>query len=241
MQIALEHYGERPAARLKDDGTWVSMADEAVERALRERIADAFPLHNVLGEEEGFGAAGGGPAIDGAPTWVLDPIDGTDNFLARIPVWATLVGLQIDGSSVVGAACAPLLDETYAAATGSGARMNGVGIAAEPIASLEEATIVTGGAGHFAAAGLEELRSRLVGRAARDRGFGDFWGHLLVARGAAHVMVDAAPLSFWDIAPLAPIVTEAGARLTAPDGTPWVGGPALTTCGSLHERVVGLI
>jgi histidinol-phosphatase len=239
-RVAMAHYGREPEAKRKEDGTWVSEADWAVEAQIRLRIARTFPDHNILGEEEGLSAAGGGPPTDGAPTWIVDPIDGTNNYLAGIPIWATLVALRVDGDSVVGVAHAPALGETYDGARGLGARVNDAPIRVAPIDRLEDATVVFAGVGAFYEAGLGDFFSSLTRSAWRTRGFGDFWGHMLVARGAAHVMVEP-ELSLWDVAALEPIVSEAGGRLTHLSGERWVEtGSCLTTCGTLHDEVIAL-
>jgi histidinol-phosphatase len=155
-------------------------------------------------------------------------------------VWATLVGLQLDGESVVGVAHAPALHETYDGAIGLGARMNGSSITVDPIDDVSEATVLFASASSFRVAGLDEFFERLITRCSRSRGFGDFWGHMLVARGAAHVMVEPS-LRSWDVVALQPIVSEAGGRLTQIDGSEWRDQTScLTTCGSLHEEVVKL-
>ena len=239
-RVALDHFGKDPASKKKEDGTWVTEADWKAEAQMRLRLSRAFPDHNILGEEEGLTAAGGGEPKEGAPTWVLDPIDGTNNFMAAIPAWATLVGLQIDGESVVGVAHAPALGETYDGAIGSGARMNGETITVDSSTKLTDATVLFADVSSFRVAGLDEFFERLVGRSFRSRGFGDFWGHMLVARGAAHVMVETS-LRAWDVVALQPIVAEAGGKLTQIDGTAWTDKMScLTTNGALHDEVVGL-
>ncbi|MGH2703186.1 MAG: inositol monophosphatase family protein [Actinomycetota bacterium] len=239
-EVALQHYQHSPERKRKGDGTWVTEADVGAEAAIRKRVAEVFPDHNVLGEEEGLARATGAQPVDGAPTWVVDPIDGTNNFMDGIPVWATLVALQHEGATVVGVAHAPALEETYDAASALGARMNGSAISIDPIDSLEQATVLHGGDHGFVDTDLEQLHHNLARRAFRARGFGDFWGHMLVSRGAAHVMVEPV-LSVWDVAALIPIVTEAGGRLTHIDGSPWTDrGSALTTNGILHDTVVSL-
>lgn len=239
-RIALGHYRRDPETKLKDDGTWVTEADWKAEAQIRVRIARTYPEHNVLGEEEGLTAAGGGPPKDGAPTWVIDPIDETNNYIAGIPIWATLVGLRIDGVNVIGAVHAPALQESYDGGLGLGARLNGATISVDPLEDLSKATVLFADAGSFRVAGLDEFFDRLVHRAWRTRGFGGFWGHLLVARGAAHVMVEP-QLRDWDVAALEPIVTEAGGRVTQIDGLPFTdGGTCLTSCGTFHDEVVRL-
>lgn len=236
-RIALGHFRKQLRREQKADGTWVTEADWAVEAQIRLRIARAFPDHNVLGEEEGLTAAGGGPPVDGAPTWIVDPIDGTNNYMSGIPIWATLVALRVDGESVVGVAHAPALGETYDAATGAGARCNGETVAVDPLPDLGRATVLFSGVDGWEGDGLTELTRR----AWRNRGLGDFWGHVLVARGAGHVMVEP-DLSVWDVAALQPIVAEAGGKLTDLDGNPWSdGGPCITTNGPLHDEVLRLL
>lgn len=239
-RVAMGHFGRDPERKRKPDGTWVTEADWAVEAQIRIRIARTFPEHNILGEEEGLTAAGGGEPVDGAPTWVVDPIDGTHNYMLGIPIWATLVALRIAGENVVGVAHAPALGESYEGARGLGARCNGDPISVESVGKLSDAHVVFGGEHGFLDLGFGDFFTDLVSSCWRARGFGDFWGHMLVARGAAHVMVEP-ELSTWDVAALEPIVTEAGGRLTHLDGSPWRDrGSCLTTCGTLHDEVIAL-
>lgn len=238
-EIAMKHYQKGLSLQRKIDGTWVTEADLAVEAELRARVAKAWPTHNFFGEEDGLAAADGGPALEGAPTWIVDPIDGTHNYMSGIPIWGTLVALRAEGGFVVGVCDAPALGETYDAARGMGARMNGATIEAESVGALSEATTLFGG-GAFVEPEFEAFLDRLVMKSWRIRGFGDFWGHMLVARGAAHVMFEP-DIELWDAAALVPIVTEAGATITHLDGSPWLGkGSCLTTCTSLHDEVVAL-
>jgi histidinol-phosphatase len=239
-RIALGHYMRDPLAHRKPNGSWVTEADWATEAQIRLRIARAWPDHNVLGEEEGLTSAGGGEPRSGAPTWVIDPIDGTHNYMAGIPVWATLVALRVDGVNVVGVCHAPALGETYEAALGLGARCNGEPIAVDAVEDLRDATLCVTGAESFYRKGREDFVRDLVLSCWRSRGFADFWGHMLVARGAAHVMVET-DVDIWDVAALEPIVFEAGGRMTHLDGAPWDGpGDCLTTNGVLHDHVVAL-
>ena len=244
-RIAMGHFPRAGIEGLKreqkKDGTWVTEADWAVEAQIRLRIARTFPDHNILGEEEGLTSAGGGAPVEGAPTWIVDPIDGTNNYMAGIPIWATLVALNVDDRNVLGVAHAPALGETYSAALELGAAMNGEPIRVGEVSSLADATVVFADAKHFAELGLKDFHDSLVTASWRTRGFGDFWGHMLVARGSAHVMVEP-ELSVWDVAALEPIVAEAGGTLTHLDGSPWTTrGTCLTTCGTLHEEVMALL
>jgi len=238
--IALERYQRHPPATRKGDGSWVTEADIAAEHAIRARLAEARPDHNVLGEEHGLQSAAGGDAVAGRPTWVIDPIDGTHSYMIGIPLWATLVGLVVDGESVVGVCHAPTLGETYEATAGGGARMNGEPIAVRPT-PLGQAMVVSGGLRSMQEHGLERFYAELAAAAWRVRGLGDFWGHMLVARGAAQVMVDPT-VRTWDTAAVEVIVRAAGGTITQLDGSPLADGRScLTTCGEpLHGLVVAM-
>jgi histidinol-phosphatase len=241
--IALERFQAAPAAWRKSDGSWVTEADHAVEAAIRARINETFPQHDVLGEEDGLRAADGGAAREGAPVWIVDPIDGTANYVAGIPVFATLVALRAHGEGVLGVVHAPALGETYAAARGHGATMNGAPIACDPGAELADATVVYGSELGFSAEGLGELQHALATRVRRLRGFGDFWGHMLVARGAANAMIEPHwGLKLWDVAALEPIVAEAGGAMVSFDGSPYTPlRPCLTVSAALRPQLLALI
>jgi histidinol-phosphatase len=234
--IALAHFGGPVPATVKPDGSRVTEADRAIEAALRQEIAARFPAHAILGEEEGG-------AIDPAvPTWVVDPIDATHNFMRGIPIFATLVGVVADGRAVVGVASAPALGERWAAAAGCGATRNGVPVGVSAIADLADAQVLHGGLSWYREVpALWELLGDLADTARRTRGFGDFWNHLLVAGGMAEVAFER-DLKPWDIAALECIVTEAGGRLTSfRGGSALTDGDVLTTNGLLHERMLGLL
>jgi histidinol-phosphatase len=237
---ALARFRRIPPPSRKADGSWVTEADLAAEAAIRARLAEARPEDDVLGEEGGHAAAAGGPARPGARTWVIDPIDSTHSYMVGIPLWATLVGLQVDGRSVLGVCHAPALGEIYEGAEGLGARMNGEPIAVRE-APLGEAVVASSGLRSMSRRGRFELYRRLAESCWRERSLGDFWGHMLVARGAAQVMVDPI-VATWDYAPLEPIVREAGGVMTQLDGSPLAhDGSCLTTCGAaMHAAVIEL-
>lgn len=217
--------------RTKPDLTPVTEADLAIEAMVREAVAERFPGDAVLGEEGGLGG-------DGARTWIVDPIDGTKNFARGIQVWATLLALEADGECALGVASAPALGERYAAVRGGGARLNGEEIRVSDVSEIAAAQVLHGGIKHWLARPDEAEFLSLARDARRTRGFGDFWGHALVARGAAEVMAEP-NLHVWDYAAMAVIVEEAGGRVTALDGGPLRdGGSVLSTNGRLHEEVV---
>ena len=221
--------------RTKADGTWVTAVDEEVERTLRAAVRHRFPDHAVLGEEDGLD----GPP--GAPRWIIDPIDGTTNFVKGNPVFATLIGLQVAGEDVVGVASAPALATRFDGVAGGPARQDGRSITVSDVDQLADAEVAFGGLGYFADRGLAEAPARLTRATARQRGYGDFWNHCLVAAGSTDIAVEAT-VSLWDLAAVKVIVEAAGGRFTDLDGVPTAdGGSALSTNGHLHEAVLALL
>jgi len=230
----MDGFARRVAARTKHDGTPVTEADEACERALRAEIANAFPDHAVLGEEEGSSG-------DSSARWILDPIDGTKNFAAGIPIWGTLVALEVDGEIVCGVISCPALRERYAAARGLGAECNGEPIRVSGVADMRDARLGYTSFLSFEKYGRGPGWRRLCDAATWARGFGDCWGHMLVASGRIDVMAEPV-VNVWDLAPIIVIVEEAGGRFTDLDGSRVVdGGSALSTNGTLHEEALALI
>lgn len=223
--------GEALEIRHKADLSVVTQADTSIEAMIREQVAAAFPDDRVMGEEEGGDAAGHGRV------WIVDPIDATANYARGIPVWATLIALQVDGELVLGLVNAPALSERYEAVRGDGATMNGGAIHVSEAESLGEAHLFFAGLKTW----LHDEGSAALGvlaEATRTRGFGDFWGHMLVARGAGEAMLEPS-LNLWDYAALQVIVEEAGGRMTQFDGSPTRdGGSVLTSNGVLHDELV---
>ncbi len=227
-------HGDSFELELKDDGSPVTSADRAAEGAMRRAIGQRFPSHAVLGEEEGRQ----GPCD--APTWILDPIDGTKNFIRGIPVFATLVALALDGRGVVAVISAPGLGTRWDGMAGGPARQDGDDLRVSQVADLGEAHVSFGGLSHFSGGAGDVIR-RFASRTARQRGFGDFWQHCLVAAGAIDIALDA-EVERWDLAAPKVVVEAAGGRLTAFDGTDTdAGGNALTTNTRLHEGALRLI
>jgi histidinol-phosphatase len=228
--IAMDVFSGDVRVRIKDDDTPVTQADTAIEAMVRERVAEVFPADRVLGEEQG------GDADAPGRVWIVDPIDATKNFARAIPVFATLIALQVDGSLDLGVVSAPALGERYEAVRGAGARMNGLPIRVSETTSVAEAQVTFSSLPALLA---ERPGMRgILDEAARTRGFGDFWIHVLVARGASEVAVEP-ELRLWDYAALKVVVEEAGGRMTTIDGGPVTdGGSVLTTNGPLHDEVV---
>ena len=237
--ITLPAFLDGAQAQSKADGTPVTDADTAVERAIRQRIGAAFPGHGILGEE-----LGSEPMRDGT-RWIVDPIDGTVNFARRIAVWATLIAAEQDGELVAAVVSSPALAQRWSAARGVGATTVDHGrerpIHVSGVHRLAEAHVVHAGVGAMQRDGIGPGLWRILEESKRDRGFGDALGYMLVAQGSADVMVETL-VKPWDLAAPAMIVTEAGGRFTDVSGNPGIAGPtALATNGHLHEELVRLL
>jgi histidinol-phosphatase len=238
-RIALGHFAGELTITAKHDRTLVTQADTEVETLLRDRIADAFPGHAVVGEELGStDDAGNG-------RWIIDPIDATHNFVRGIEVFATLLAFERDGELQIGVVSAPAMGRRWWASRRGGAHVRALGtqrrISVSTVGDLADAQVVFSTVRGLDAAGLGDGLHRLTNAAWRDRGFGDFWGHMLVAQGAAEVMLEygVAP---WDIAAPHLIVHEAGGRMTDLAGrSSWSGPQILTTNGLLHDRVLEVL
>jgi histidinol-phosphatase len=224
----------------KPDLTPVSDADTAVEKALRATLARTRPRDGVLGEEYGVTEAAAGA---GTRQWVIDPIDGTKNFIRGVPIWGTLVALMAGDEPVVGLASAPALGRRWWAARGHGAYAGRHTAAATPIRvsgvrSLADASFCYSDLSGWEENGRLGAMLDIMRRTWRNRSYGDFYGYMLVAEGAVDVMVEP-ELSLWDLAALVPIVTEAGGTFTDLDGRPGpAGGSAVATNGKLHSDLL---
>jgi len=215
----------------KPDSTPVTEADLAIEAMVRERIAEEFPGDDVLGEEQGGSDTGG-------RTWILDPIDATKNFALRIQIWGTLLALRVEGDLKVAVVSAPALGERYAAVRGEGATLNGTAIRVSRVARVADAHVLYAGMKTFLRPPRNGAVLDLVAEGSRTRGFGDFWGHVLVARGAAEIMIEP-DLNVWDYAAPQLVTEEAGGRVTTMDGGPTVdGGSVLTSNGVIHDEAL---
>ena len=230
-EIAMHYFRGEFRVELKPDQTPVTQADLEIERIIRERIAERFPADAVLGEEQGL-------VGDSDRVWVVDPIDGTKNFTAGIQIWATLVAFVVAGDPVVGVAGAAGLGERYAASEGAGTTLNGEPVHVSNVATLGEASIASSGAKDWIVGPNADGYRRIVTECYRTRGFGDFWGHTLVARGSIEAMLEPG-LRTWDWAALKPIIEEAGGRMTSLTGGPLEDhGSALSTNGRVHDEIL---
>jgi histidinol-phosphatase len=224
----------------KPDLSPVTDADTAVEKALRATLARTRPRDAVFGEEFGATEAPAGP---GHRRWVIDPIDGTKNYIRGVPIWGTLIALMEGDQVVVGLASAPALQRRWWAATGHGAYAGRHASAATPIRvsgvrRLADASFCYSSLPSWDEIGRLPAMLEIMNRCWRSRAYGDFYGYMLVAEGAVDIMVEP-ELSLWDLAALVPIVTEAGGTFSDLSGRPGPGqGSAVATNGVLHGDVL---
>jgi histidinol-phosphatase len=229
--------------RLKADATHVTEADLATERAIRALIAAERPGDGVLGEEFGMDAGTPGP---GSRQWIIDPIDGTANYLKGIPMWATLIALAVDGVPQVGVVSQPAIGRRWWAATGSGSWTNGPDASARRIHvsavdDLAASSVSFQSIGQWDDAGRLDDLIRLTRAVWRDRGYGDAWPYMLLAEGRLEFVAEF-DVKEYDIAAHVPIVREAGGRFTDIDGVDTIGTrSSLATNGVLHEAYLHLL
>ncbi len=238
-RIALGYYRGGFDVVLKPDATPVTQADREAESAIVEIISRAFPDHGFLGEE--FGGRGSKDV-----RWIIDPIDGTKNFVRGIPVWATLIALEEHGEVTVGVIHNPVTGELYTARRGGGAFLNGELLRVSGVGRLADATLLHTGLRPMRGTGYWDAFVRLVDATERQRGPGDYLGYTLVAEGRAEIYAEIYPegsgLKPWDVAPCKLLVEEAGGRFTDIAGDPTIySGGALATNGRLHDEVLALL
>jgi histidinol-phosphatase len=237
--IALAYYRGGFDVAFKADQTPVTQADREAERVILDRLGRAFPDCGFLGEEFG----------DSGPTgrrFIIDPIDGTRNFIRHIPLWATLIGLEEDGEITAGVVHNPVLNEMFSACRGQGAFCNGRRIAVSEVASLAEAHLVHASLRPIREAGYWDGFAKLIDATDRQRGFGDYMGYTLVAEGKAEIYaeiyVGSRGLKPWDLAACKILVEEAGGVFTDLAGrTTIYSGSALATNGRLHETALSVL
>jgi histidinol-phosphatase len=231
----------------KPDMSPVSDADKAVENALRAAVLDSRPGDSILGEEFG---------VDGESNrqWIIDPIDGTKNYVRGVPIWATLIALAIDGVPVVGVVSAPALGRRWWATTGGGAHTSETAASPETgvisrerrihvsqVSELADASSSCSGITRWEEAGKLDAYLRLARKVWRTRDYGDMWPYMMVAEGLVDVAGEF-DLQPWDMAALIPIVQEAGGRFSSVEGEtgPWHNS-ALATNGLLHEAALAML
>jgi histidinol-phosphatase len=225
--------------RRKPDRSPVTDADTAVEDSLRALLAQERPQDTVAGEERG------GETSASGRSWIVDPIDGTKNFLRGLPVWATLIALVEDGIPVVGMVSAPLLNRRWWAISGGGSWVRDPKgerrLSVSKVEKLEDAYLSTTDLSEWTVHHSREAYLALVDACWESRAFGDFWQHCLVAEGALDLAVESI-VNPWDVAALQVIVTEAGGTFGDLQGNPgFSGGSALSSNGILHQAALAVL
>ena len=234
-QLALRHFDGPFTVETKADQSPVTVADREAETLLRQTLHAAFPTDGFLGEE--YGDA---PGTSGY-RWVIDPIDGTRSFVRGIPIWGTLVGLEYRGEQIAGVVDVPALGQTYRALRGDGAFRNDRPIKVSEVAQLSDALIFYTSLSWFLKEGRANAFLDLARGTDRQRGYGDFYGFVLVAQGAGEVMVDYG-VHAWDVAALRPIIEEAGGRFSNWDGIATIHSRhAVVSNGKLHDQVLAIL
>ena len=240
-RIALNYYPDLKAADFtaqviwKSDNSPVTIADREAEAHLRKVLLNAFPGDGFLGEE-----SGDLPGKSGY-RWIVDPIDGTRSFVRGVPHWATLVGLEHDDEPIGGVAYEPVIDRMWRALHGAGAFRDDQRIHVSRIDSLNESVMFYSSLAWFVKAGRANQFLQLVARTQRQRGFGDYYGHLLVAQGAGEFMVEHG-VHAWDVAALKVIVDEAGGRFTDWSGNSTIHTPdCIASNGLMHDAVLEIM
>lgn len=234
--IAMRHF-RRADLQVDDksDGSPVSEADRAIEAMARELVAKRSPGLGVCGEEEGETRADNGARL------IIDPIDGTRNFVRGIPVFASLIAVEEEGRLVAGMVSAPAMRQRWYAARGMGAFLGPRRLHVSPIRDLARAHLFHGDLAGRAEGTPPPGELALLSRVERTRGFGDFYQHMLVAEGAGEIALDP-KMKPWDIAAVKIIVEEAGGRSTSFGGDDTIESPTLlSTNGHLHETVVAAL
>jgi myo-inositol-1(or 4)-monophosphatase len=235
-RLTLGYYQAGAQTDWKADDTPVTVADRKAEELIRGRIEKRFPAHAILGEE--FGSQG---EANASHRWIIDPIDGTKSFIHGVPLYAVLIGLEIEGKVEVGAAYFPALDEMIAAATGLGCWWNGRRAHISPVTALDKAVLSCTTTKNFAHYGYQKAWERLLKACYFQTGWGDAYGYLLVATGRAEIMLDAV-MAPWDCGPFPPILNEAGGYFGDWRGNPTIyAKEALATSQSLLPKVLNAI
>ena len=218
---------------IKADNTPVTIADREAEKILRARILQSFPDHAILGEEEGE-TAGSAPY-----RWIVDPIDGTKSFITGVPLYGVLVAVEVEGEPKVGVIYLPGVNEMIAAADGLGCRWNGRPCRVSTTDKLENASVMTSSI--LTAQRRSDAFDRLVAKTRLQRTWGDAYGYALVATGRADIMLDPI-VNPWDVAPMLPILREAGGHFSDWKGNATVhGGDAIATNPHLKDAVLEIL
>ena len=236
--VSLDGFNSRKFSVMrKADKSEVTEIDRATETVITDLLRAERPTHSVYGEEHGVV----GPQ-DADFQWVIDPIDGTSNFVRGVPVWASLIGLVYRDTPVLGVVSAPAMKMRWWAHHHGEAFFNGTAIRVSEIDTVRHASLSIIANKAWADLGASEGLAKLQGDVSRVRGYGDFWQHMLVAQGAIDVAIDAIGLAPYDIAAIVPIVERAGGLCSDRLGTPnWRANSLITSNKKLHPATLAYL
>jgi len=234
-QIALSYFDKPLEVLTKGDESPVTIADRATESFLREQLSRLFPGDGFLGEE--FGET---PSSSGY-RWIMDPIDGTRSFVRGIPLWGTMVGLEYKGELIAGMIDCACQKSTWHALQGNGAYRNETRLHVSNCQELNKANIFYSGVNWFVKAGRERQFLELVRRTERQRGYGDWYGFMLVAQGSGEAMIEYG-VHAWDVAAVVPIVQEAGGIVSCWEGSLNIQRPDVIASNKpLHREFLNIL
>jgi histidinol-phosphatase len=231
--LALSDFRRGPQPERKVDRTFVTRADRAIERLIRERIADAFPAHGIVGEEEGEESAGA------SVRWYIDPIDGTHNYIRGIPLFGTLLAVERDGELQVGIISAPALRQRWLASRAGGAWNNQGPLRVSDVATVRDAGLVYTSAREILVSDSVPGFDATLRHAGYENAIGDFWGFGFVAEARVDAMIEGR-VHPWDLAAPMILIEEAGGRMTAMNGERSVDirGACVASNGFIHAELL---
>jgi myo-inositol-1(or 4)-monophosphatase len=235
-KLTLEYFQTGVQPDFKDDDTPVTVADRKAEELIRGHIEKQYPQHAIVGEEYGANKNEGA-----SHRWFIDPIDGTKSFMRGVPLYAVLMGLEIEGVVEIGVAYFPALDEMISAASGEGCWWNGRRASVSGVSNLKQAVVVFSDVASFSKYDRSKAWERIKQATYFRAGWGDAYGHLLVATGRAELMLDPI-MNVWDCAPFPPILKEAGGYFGDWQGNSTIhGNEAISASQQLLPEVLALI
>ncbi len=235
-EVIMKYYSDDIRVTLKSDQSPVTIADVEAEKAIIETIREAFPNHGFLGEESGD------ENIDNEYVWIIDPIDGTKNYMKQIPIFATLIALAHNGKLILGVSNAPAMHELAYAEKDKGAFINDKQVFVSKVDELKQAWINFGGLSYFEKNGHGDKILKLIRLTGRQRAFADYWQYHLLAAGKFEIALEG-KVKIWDIAPFVVLIREAGGKVTDRQGNEinFDTQSFLATNGLLHDQVIKII
>ena len=235
-EIGMRYYGNKPKVEIKADQSPVTIADREIEYAVIKTVSKVFPNHGFLGEETGL------TNKDADFLWIIDPIDGTKNFIDGIPLWGNLIALMHNGEIIAGVSNIPAMGELLWAEKGKGAFLNDKRVRVSKRNKLDQSSVSYGSLYAFKKAGKYRKVLTLIDSCKRQRCFGDCWPYHLLAAGKIDIVVESA-INVYDIAPFDIIIREAGGKVSDLEGkklSTSING-FLATNGQIHDSALNIV